>query len=175
MVRKIEEINSKKLSALFSTRSVVKTTVPIKLSGKSYYQLSGKEGFVCRLPVQEIIKLYFGFEDDEKKYGGYGDFLFTDNVRKNLGLERKINKKIYETATTTSLAVDFEYFNNGLTVIYDELTGALTGDSPILFIRGLQIVNGCQTVNTLIKAYDDELEVYSKNHSSLGWFRLTKF
>ena len=151
-----EEINSKKLSALFSTRSVVKTTVPIKLSGKSYYQLSGKEGFVCRLPVQEIIKLYFGFEDGEKKYGGYGDFLFTDNVRKNLGLERKINKKIYETATTTSLAVDFEYFNNGLTVIYDELAGSLSGDSPILYIKGLQIVNGCQTVSTLIKAHEDK-------------------
>ena len=69
------------------------------------------------MPVQEIIKLYFGFEDGEKKYGGYGDFLFTDNVRKNLGLERKINKKIYETATTTSLAVDFEYLNKGWIVI----------------------------------------------------------
>lgn len=152
-----EEINSKKLSALFSTRSVIKTTVPIKLSGKAYYQLSGKEGFVCRLPVQEIINLYFGFDDGEKKYGGYGDFLFTDNVRKNLGLERKINKKIYETATTENLAVDFEYFNNGLTVIYDELAGSLTGDSPILYIKGLQVVNGCQTVSTLIKAYEDNM------------------
>lgn len=150
-----EEINSTKLSALLSPRSVVKTTVPIKLSGKSYYQLSGKEGFICRLPVQEIIKLYFGFDDGGKKYGGYGDFLFTDNVRKNLGLERRINKKIYETATNANRAVDFEYFNNGLTVIYDELNGSLTGDSPILYIKGLQIVNGCQTVSTLIKAYED--------------------
>ncbi|MCX5634311.1 MAG: hypothetical protein NTW55_00510 [Planctomycetota bacterium] len=46
-----EKINNKQISALFSSRTVLKTPMPIKLSGKSYYLLAGKEGFVCRLPV----------------------------------------------------------------------------------------------------------------------------
>lgn len=151
-----EEINGQNITAMFSSRVVLKTPIPIKLSGRSYYQLTGKEGFVCRLPVDELIKIYFGFEENGKKYRGYGDYLFTDNVRKDLGTERKINEKIYETATTKSLAENFEYFNNGLTILYDEISGAVTGDSPSIYLKGLQIVNGCQTVNTLIKAYNDK-------------------
>lgn len=150
-----EEINGQNIAAMFSSRIVLKTSIPIKLSGKSYYQLTGKEGFVCRLPVNELIKIYFGFEENGKRYKGYGDYLFTDNVRKDLGIERKINQKIYETATDENSAENFEYFNNGLTIIYDEISGAVTGDSPLVYLKGLQIVNGCQTINTLVKARND--------------------
>lgn len=150
-----EEINGQNITAMFSSRVVLKTPIPIKLSGRSYYSLTGKEGFVCRLPVKELINIYFGFEDNGKKYKGYGDYLFTDNVRKDLGIERKINQKIYETATDENSAENFEYFNNGLTILYDVISGAVTGDSPSIYLKGLQIVNGCQTVNTLIKARND--------------------
>jgi hypothetical protein len=150
-----EEINGQNIAAMFSSRIVLKTAIPIKLSGRSYYKLTGKEGFICRLPVNELIKIYFGFEENERKFKGYGDYLFTDNVRKDLGIERKINQKIYETATDENSAENFEYFNNGLTILYDEISGAVTGDSPSIHLKGLQIVNGCQTVNTLIKAHND--------------------
>lgn len=151
-----EKINGAKISALFSSRTVLKTPMPVKLSGKSFYSLSGREGFVCRLPAQEIINIYHGFKDESgKEYPGYGESLFADNVRKNLGLKQKINKKIYETATTKDDATDFEYFNNGLTILYDEKTGNLGKDSPLLFIKGLQVVNGCQTISAMIKAYED--------------------
>jgi len=151
-----EKINNKQISALFSSRTVLRTPMPIKLSGKSYYSLAGREGFVCRLPVQELLNIYFGFEDNGKKYQGYGDFLFEDNIRKNLGLKKKINSDIYDTATDINKATDFEYFNNGLTLIYDDKDGGLAGDSPVLYLKGLQVVNGCQTVNTLIKAHEDK-------------------
>lgn len=152
-----EEINGEKLSALFSKRSVLNTEMPIKLSGRSFYSLSGKDGFVCRLPVRQVINMYCGFEDNGIKYPGYGDFLFEDNVRKNLGLEKRINQSIYDTATDEAVAVDFEYFNNGLTIIYDEKPAGNFGqDSPIIYLKGLQVVNGCQTVATLVKAYEDK-------------------
>jgi len=151
-----QEVNSDKLSALFSNRTIGSTSIPIKLSGKSYYQLVGRDGFICRLPVGEIIKIYKGFKEDGREYQGYYDFLFTDNVRKDLGLEKRINQKIFDTAVDPILASDFEYFNNGLTIIYEERTGTLSGDSPILFLKGLQVVNGCQTVSTLIKADTDK-------------------
>jgi hypothetical protein len=151
-----EEINSKRLSAIFSSRTVKNTPIPIKLSGKSYYTLTGREGFICRLPVTEIIKMYNGFESGGISYPPYGDFLFVDNVRKNLGLEKKINQQIYYSATDSALASDFEHFNNGLTIIYSEKSGSLAGDSPIVFLKGMRVVNGCQTVSTLIKAYEDK-------------------
>ena len=152
-----EEINGEKLSALFAKRSVLNTEIPIKLSGRSFYPLSGKDGFVCRLPIQQVINMYCGFEDNGVKYPGYGDFLFEDNVRKNLGLEKRINQSIYDTATDEEVAVDFEYFNNGLTVIYDDKSAGNFGqDSPIIYLKSLQVVNGCQTVATLVKAYEDK-------------------
>jgi hypothetical protein len=152
-----EEINGQNITAMFSSRVILKTPIPIKLSGKSYYQMTGKEGFVCRLPVKELIKVYFGFEENGKKYEGYGDFLFTDNIRKDLGIERKINQKILETASTESLADNFEYYNNGLTILYNEISGPINGDSPLVYLKGLQIVNGCQTVNTLINAHKNNI------------------
>ena len=152
----IEEINGQNVAALFSSRKVLNVPMPIKLSGKSYYPLTGKEGFICRLPVAEITKAYFGFKENGKEYKGYGDFLFTDNVRKDLGVERKINQKIYETATDQNFSSNFEYYNNGLTIIYDELVGSISGDSPTIYFKGLQIVNGCQTVNTLLRAHREE-------------------
>ena len=150
-----EEINGQNISALFSSRVVLKTAIPIKLSGRSYYQLTAKEGFICRLPVNELIKIYFGFKDGGKDYKGYGDYLFTDNIRKDLGIERKINQKIYETAIDEVASENFEYFNNGLTILYDDISGSVTGDSPSIYLKGLQVVNGCQTVNTLIKAHNN--------------------
>lgn len=152
----LDKINDKEIAALFSLKSALKTPMPIKLSGRSYYTLSTREGFVCRLPVQEVLNIYFGFKDGEKEYPGYGDFLFEDNVRRSLGLEKKINKNIYNTATNSVQAGDFEYFNNGLTLIYDEKSGSIAGDSPIIYVKGLQVVNGCQTVNALIKASDNK-------------------
>lgn len=152
-----QEINIDNISLLFSNRSTITTLIPIKLSGNSYYPLVGREGFVCRLPVHEIIKLYNGFKEGERVYQGYSEFLFTDNVRRDLGLEKKINQKIYETATNPELSSDFEFYNNGLTIIYDSKTGGLKGDGPTLFMKGLQVVNGCQTVSTLVKAEADGL------------------
>lgn len=151
-----EKINGDQISAFFFSKTSLKTLIPIRLSGKSYYPLLGKEGFVCRLPVQEIIKMYKGFTDEAgRSYQGYGDFLFEDNVRKDMGLEKAINKKIYETATDSRLAADFEYFNNGLTIIYESNDASIFGDSPTAYLKGLQVVNGCQTVNTLMRANED--------------------
>lgn len=150
-----QEINSDKLSSIFANRTILNYSIPIKLSGKSYYQLVGREGFICRLPVREIIKIYKGFSENGRTYQGYFDYLFTDNVRKDLGLEKRINQKIYDTATNPNVASDFEYYNNGLTVIYENKTGQLMGDSPVIYLTGLQVVNGCQTVSTLVKADND--------------------
>jgi hypothetical protein len=95
-----EEYNLKRLSAIFSKRTVLMQSIPIKLSGKSYYPLVGREGFVCRLPVSELVKVYDGFEEGGIRYEGYGDYLFTDNVRKDIGLDKdkNINLGIYKTA-----------------------------------------------------------------------------
>jgi len=151
-----DEINGQNMAAMFSSRVVLTTPIPIKLSGRSYYLLVGKEGFVCRLPVKELIKMYFGSNENGRDYKGYGDYLFTDNIRKNLGIEKKINQNIYDTAINEISSDNFEYFNNGLTIIYDGISGSVAGDSPSICLKGLQIVNGCQTVHALIKAHNDK-------------------
>lgn len=150
------EIGLDRLSTLFVKKANLNIDFPIRLSGRTYYTLPNREGFLCRLAVQEIIKMYDGFEDDKgTSYPGYGDFLFEDNVRRSFGLETQINAGIYKTATDPIDAINFEYFNNGITVLYDERKGHLQGDSPIIYMRGFQIVNGCQTVSTLVQAHKD--------------------
>jgi len=150
-----ELYNGRKLSSIFSNRYTPNNLIPVKLSGKSYYPLTTKEGFICRLPVSELIKIYKGFKDGDIEYQGYHEYLFTDNVRRSLGLEKKINEHIYSTATDPNSAPYFEYYNNGLTIIYDQKSGNLIQDSPVIYMKGMQVVNGCQTVSTLIEAHEN--------------------
>ena len=77
--------------------------------------------------------------------------LFEENIREYLGKETSINGGIIKTLRDKKDRHNFFYYNNGITIIcekYEENSN--TGGQGFRFsLTNPQIVNGCQTVNTI--------------------------
>ena len=76
--------------------------------------------------------------------------IFDANIREYLGATGTINKKIMETLKNPDERVNFFYYNNGITIIAENISNENTsGGFKKLSIDNPQIVNGCQTVSTI--------------------------
>lgn len=82
-------------------------------------------------------------------YDKYGDRLLEANVRSFLSMTGKVNKGIRETLKQAP--EHFMAYNNGIVIVADELRlGNTTAGGPgILWLKGMQIVNGGQTTASL--------------------------
>ena len=75
------------------------------------------------------------------------DYLFYSNIRNYLK-NTPVNSGIVDTFNTKP--TDIWYFNNGVTMVCDDFELC---DEHILRINTPQIVNGCQTANTILNEY----------------------
>ncbi|MGW4562800.1 AIPR family protein [Streptomyces sp. NPDC004561] len=87
-------------------------------------------------------------------YADHGDTLYEQNVRNSLGVTR-INSGIKETLIEEP--ENFWYFNNGITVLCDDIVphwpGRRRPDEPVrLGLHGVSVVNGAQTVTSIHEA-----------------------
>ncbi|MDL2275168.1 AIPR family protein [Desulfosarcina sp. OttesenSCG-928-G10] len=95
-------------------------------------------------------------------YEKYGARLLEVNVRSFLNFTGKVNKGIRDTLRHRPER--FMAYNNGLVIVSDDIrTGpCATGEQGIMWLKGLQIVNGGQTTASLYftkkKAPDTDLE-----------------
>lgn len=71
--------------------------------------------------------------------------LFQKNVRQSLGLNNRVNKGIKSTIFNKS--PDFFFYHNGITAICNKIELA---DNGTCEMRGLSVVNGCQSLNTIL-------------------------
>lgn len=78
---------------------------------------------------------------------GMGNNLFNLNIRSGLGHTGKINEKIIETVKNPDEAKNFFFYNNGITATCSDFTES---DSKVT-VRHFQIVNGAQTVTSLVR------------------------
>ena len=100
-------------------------------------------------PVVSVYRLYR--DSIEKSYP-----IFDKNIREYLG-NKGVNKIIYQTLLDEEDRKNFFYYNNGITVICDKMTKIVTQPSDYNMnaafrIDNPQIVNGCQTVNSIYEA-----------------------
>jgi hypothetical protein len=95
--------------------------------------LDGTKVVVAALPLKECIR-FPGIKDGS---------LFQKNVRQSLGLNQ-VNKGI--KSTISNAAEDFFFYHNGITALCSSMN--LEGD--MLSTRALSIVNGCQSLNTIL-------------------------
>lgn len=102
-------------------------------------QLGAAKTVLTVLPLRECLR-FPGITDGR---------LFRKNVRQSLGAANKVNKAIRATIAGERVR-DFFYYHNGITAIchslrYDPAKGHL-------HVRGLSIVNGCQSLSTIFAA-----------------------
>ena len=88
--------------------------------------------------------------------------LFESNIREYLGNKGTINRRIYNTLKDDYERRNFFYYNNGITMICSKIGSTKTVTSQGKVHIGLsfkvenpQIVNGCQTVNSIFTALSE--------------------
>lgn len=105
------------------------------------------EAYYMLTPVSQ---LYFMYKESIKKQYP----LFEENIREYLG-KNPINKGIINTLKDSNDRSNFFYYNNGVTIICSKVTPP-TSNSLELFQP--QIVNGCQTVNSIYEVLNDYVD-----------------
>lgn len=86
--------------------------------------------------------------------------VFEENVRAFLGQENPVNSNISSTLKAKDKRHLFSVLNNGITIVAPQLT--LTANSKEFDLVNYQIINGCQTSNTLyqeLSNLDDTVNV----------------
>lgn len=107
------------------------------------------KGIVCSAPASEIARIV-----NEDQEGAVFDL----NVRRYLGSRGAVNADIRNTSTRPESSLYFWFLNNGITIVCDHFDAVTDPDNPLLKVKNMQIVNGCQTASTLAQAQaDDEL------------------
>lgn len=109
-------------------------------------EIGGTKCIVAAIPLKDCIA-FPGIKDGT---------LFQKNVRQSLGLNNRVNKGIKNTIYSDR-ADDFFFLHNGVTAIcnkFDISDGTLT-------IKGLSIVNGCQSLNTILSCSERVKELDS--------------
>jgi len=114
--------------------------------GKSTIVIKEKrvvKSLFTRIQLKEVVKLQATFVEEEKD-------LFDANVRdfqKNKALSTKIIKSLKQSPD------EFYVFHNGLTFTCSEIKPITKTKYKIC---NPQVINGCQTVNTIYEAYKDQ-------------------
>lgn len=98
-------------------------------------ELAGTRVLLASIPLKDCIT-FPGIKDGS---------LFQKNVRQSLGLSNAVNKGI--KATIYDNGSDFFFYHNGVTAICNQMTLA---DDGTFKVRGLSVVNGCQSLNTIL-------------------------
>ena len=97
--------------------------------------ISGTQVILAAVPLKDCITLP-GIKDGS---------LFQKNVRQSLGSNNAVNKGIRQTILGDKHR-DFFFFHNGITA----LCNRMEFDGTKLRMQGLSIVNGCQSLNTIL-------------------------
>ncbi|MBE9140535.1 AIPR family protein [Nodosilinea sp. LEGE 07088] len=95
--------------------------------------------------------------------GNLKQSVFEENVRSFLGDENDVNLAIQGTLRSSEKKSLFSVLNNGITIVAPELN--LTPNTKEFHLTNYQIINGCQTSNTLFenrKLLTDEVKVVIK-------------
>ena len=97
-------------------------------------QLAGVNVVIAAIPLKECIKI------PHIKDGA----LFKKNVRQSLGLSNQVNKGIKDSIYNDSK--NFFFYHNGVTAICTKMQL----EDNNLRLKGFSVVNGCQSLNTII-------------------------
>jgi hypothetical protein len=106
-------------------------------------------------PIRELYKAYYGQLDasDVVSWSKFGDHLYHKNIRGFKG-STEVNDGI--VATIRNNPENLLYFNNGITILCSQLDkqplGGKSRTSGVFDCKGASVVNGAQTVGSIIAA-----------------------
>lgn len=142
------DIKQNKQNITVQIHSVNKGTI-LNINTEDYKLENVLDAKYVFTPVSSIFRLYR--DSIERNYP-----IFDMNIREYLG-NKGVNKKIYETLLNEEDRKNFFYYNNGITMICEEMSSVETRPygnniNAVFTVKNPQIVNGCQTVNSIYEA-----------------------
>lgn len=146
--RYFNEIKQVNKNISVKIESVNQSTI-LKINNEAYKLANIIDARYVFAPVVSVYRLYR--DSIEKNYP-----IFDKNIREFLG-KTGVNKKIYETLLDKEDRKNFFYYNNGVTIVCDKMGKIINQASDYNMnayfeISNPQIVNGCQTVNSIYEA-----------------------
>lgn len=131
-----------KKSFNYTINTINKGTI-LKINNEAYRMTQAVDAKYVLTPVMTVYNLV-----ESAQKAGYP--LFEDNIREYLGSTGGVNKKIKETLNSPTDRANFFFYNNGITIIVNDMGKEQIGKNGRQFeIYNPQIVNGCQTVSTI--------------------------
>lgn len=130
-----DEIKRRYDIALETDNPYINHLIPLNNIKHMYFEVAGSKVIVASIPLKECMRIP-GIKDGT---------LFQKNVRQSLGLNNTVNKGIRQTIYSDKYK-DFFFFHNGITAICNKMEEL--NDSLVL--HGLSVVNGCQSLNTIL-------------------------
>jgi len=131
-----EELKRRYDLALERENPVINFTLELEPNKYIPMEVAGTHAVTAAIPLKECIKLP-GIKDGT---------LFQKNVRQSLGLSNnRVNKSIRSTIYSDRHR-DFFFYHNGITAICNKMKL----DNDTLHLNGLSVVNGCQSLNTIL-------------------------
>lgn len=137
--------------ALEKENPIIKHTIQLEEDKFMKMGIAGNNVILAAVPLKECIK-FPGIKDGT---------LFQKNVRQSLGLSNRVNKGIKQSIYGDNTN-DFFFYHNGITAICNKLEI----DKNKISCTGLSIVNGCQSLNTIlscsekVKTIDDSYVLF---------------
>jgi hypothetical protein len=146
------ETKQNRFNLIVSVESINKGTI-LNINTNDYKLENVLDAKYVFTPVTSIFRIYRTAL--EKNYP-----IFDMNIREYLG-NKGVNKKIYSTLLDKEDRKNFFYYNNGITLICDSMTSPTNhprgNNINVSFnISNPQIVNGCQTVNSIYEALKNQ-------------------
>ena len=130
-----EELKRRYDLALELESPVINFKLELEINKHVSMKIAGTNVIITAIPLRECIK-FPGIRDGS---------LFQKNVRQSLGLNNRVNRGIKSTIYSDRHR-DFFFYHNGITAICHKMELS----NNILIMNGLSVVNGCQSLNTIL-------------------------
>lgn len=133
----VDEDELKRRYEMALEREIPAINHTLRLEDGKYLSMNcaGTKVVIAAIPLKECIK-FPGIKDGR---------LFRKNVRQFMGLNNRVNKSIKSTIYSDRYR-DFFFYHNGITAICDKMEL----NNSNLTLKGLSVVNGCQSLNTIL-------------------------
>lgn len=131
-----DEIQKRYEMALEKEHPVLKFTLPLEPGKFVRLKIGDTQTVIAAVLLKDCLS-FPGIKDGT---------LFQKNVRQSLGLSNRVNKGIKETVYRNNK--EFFFYHNGITALCNKMD--FDESSQKLTFNGLSVVNGCQSLTTLL-------------------------
>ncbi|WP_180271496.1 AIPR family protein [Fredinandcohnia onubensis] len=139
----------KRLYDLYVTRETVEDLtgedVRIPIKDNSYISVPSPT-YTYNTGIGDSIVITFNGKEFAREANKYNPKIFGSNVRYHLGHQNRVNTKIKDTLLSEDKHEYFWHYNNGITILVNDYKF----EEGEIILTNPQIVNGCQTVSTMI-------------------------